>query len=98
MDHLSIDEEFDREVRQTMSDHGIDREEAFLIVALRRGEVYGDGDLVSVRPLSPDERRSIGLDLDPEQVIAQDRAVLAKEARFDPAGVEDDVDVPASSF
>lgn len=80
MDHLSVDEEFDQEVLQAMRDHGIDREEAFLTVALRRGEVYGAGDLVCTRPLTLEERRAIGLDLDPEEIIARDRAGVAEEA------------------
>jgi len=90
MDGLIVDEEFDREVRQAMRDHRVEREEAILIVALRRGQVYGAGDLVSLRPLSPEDLRRIGLDHDPQQLIADSRARLAEKAARSSLESDDD--------
>lgn len=77
MDNLSVDEDFDRHVLQAIRDHGIGHEEAIYLVALRRGQVYGAGDLVCMQPLTPEQRRAIGLEHDPEQAIEESRARLA---------------------
>lgn len=80
MDELRLEEDFRDEVRQVIREHGVELEEAMLIVALRRGQVYGAGDIVSLHPLSAEQLRRLGLDHDPEQVIAESRARLAKKA------------------
>ena len=73
MDHLNLDESFKQEARQAMLDYGIGLEEALLVVAIRRGQVYGAGDIVFLQPLSAEERRALGLDHDIEEVLARDR-------------------------
>jgi hypothetical protein len=76
MDDLTFEDRFEQEVRKAMQDHGVSREEATLVVGLRLGEVYGDGDLVCLHPLTPEQRRLFGFDHDPEQLIAESRARL----------------------
>lgn len=53
------------EIRRVMDDTGYDEVLAAFAVALERGET--DGDVQSVGPMTPEERRRIGLD-----VIADD--------------------------
>ena len=72
-----LDAETERLVEQAMREHGYDHEEAIYAVALERGEVYGAGDLVSVRRLTPEERRLTGLDHDPHKIAAETRARAA---------------------
>jgi hypothetical protein len=66
-----------------MKEAGVDEIEAAFIVALERGETYGD--VQSVGPMTPEERRRIGLDIvaggpfDPD--IGEDREDLATERR-----------------
>ena len=71
------DAETERLVEQAMREHGYDHEEAIYAVALEHGEVYGAGDLVSVRRLTPEERRVTGLDHDPHKIAAETRARVA---------------------
>ena len=80
-----------------MREHGVEIEEAMLLVALRRGQVYGAGDLVYLHPLTPEQLRAIGVDHDPEQVIAADRARLAEEAFSTQPGAAEGVATPATS-
>lgn len=77
MDGRPLDDETERLVQEAMREHGYDREEAIYAVALERGEVYGAGDLVSVRRLTPEERRLTGLDHDPHKIAAETRARAA---------------------
>jgi hypothetical protein len=77
MDSPPLDAETERLVREIMDKHGCSREEAILAVALERGEVYGDGDLVTLRPLTPEERKLTGLDHDPHRIAAETRARAA---------------------
>jgi hypothetical protein len=89
MDELKLETEFEDEVRRVMGEQGIEREDAIYQVALERGQVYGAGDLVCMRRLTPDELRAIGLDHDPEEVFARDLAPLAENGA---AAVEDSAD------
>jgi hypothetical protein len=72
MDDLTVDREFEDEVRRVMDEQGIEREDAIYQVALERGQVYGDGDLVCMRRLTSEELRAIGLNHDPEEILARD--------------------------
>lgn len=82
--YLDQDPETERLVQDMMDSKGCGFEEAIYLVALERGEVYGDGDLVSTRRLTPEERRRIGLVHDPDQVMAETLARVA--ARKQTAG------------
>jgi hypothetical protein len=87
MDDVRLDDETERLVQLAMSEHGYDRDEAILAVALEHGETYGAGDLLSIRPLTPEERRLSGLEHDPDQVMAETRArVMARRAALAGAG------------
>ena len=97
MDGLTVEEQIEREVREAMREHSISREEASLLVALRRGYVYGAGDLVSLTPLSPEQRRLLGLDHDPEQLIAESRARLGLPPSPQIGAAEDELDALTAS-
>lgn len=56
-----IDAERAAEIVLVMQTMGVDEIEAGFIVALERGETYGD--VQSVGPMTPEERRRIGLDI-----------------------------------
>jgi hypothetical protein len=73
MDRLVETDDFEREIAETMREQGVDREEAQVIVGLRRGELYGDGDLLSIRPLSLDQKRQLGLGRSIDDVLAAKR-------------------------
>ena len=64
MDRIADIDEIDREIEETMRQQGLDRAEAQVIVGLRRGELHGDGDLLSIRPLTLDQKRRIGRSID----------------------------------
>ena len=80
MDRTRLDPETERLVQEVMDREGRDLEEAILAVAIERGEVYGDGDLVSISRLTPEQRRLSGLEHDPDQVMAKTRARVASRA------------------
>ena len=74
MDQLAQDLRLEDEIEAVMRREGVDRAEAITIVALRFGQVHGDGDLVSVRPLTDDEQERAGLSHTLDQVLAAQRA------------------------
>ena len=80
MDGSHLDAETERLVERAMREHDYEREEAIYAVALERGEVYGAGDIVSVSRLTPEQRRSFGLEHDPDQVMAETRARVVARA------------------
>jgi hypothetical protein len=80
MDRTHLDPDTERLVQEVMDREGCDLEEAILAVAIERGEVYGDGDLVSINRLTPEQRRLSGLEHDPDQVMAETRARMAARA------------------
>lgn len=59
------------EIQAVMDELGIDHEAALVVLGLRVGEVFNDGGLASVRPLSDVERRRLGLGRRPEDVLAE---------------------------
>jgi hypothetical protein len=97
MDHLNVDESFQAEAREAMVEHGISLEEALLLVAIRRDQVYGTGDIVFLQPLSSDERRALGLDQDLEEVLARDRAKASHADAARSCDDNADVEKPVAS-
>jgi hypothetical protein len=73
MDRIVETDEFEPEIAETMREEGVDRDEAQVIVGLRRGELFGDGDLLSIRPLSPDQKRQLGLGRSIDDMLAAQR-------------------------
>jgi hypothetical protein len=59
------------EIQAVMDELGLDRDAALIVLGLRIGEVFNDGGLASVRPLSEEERRRLGLGRRPEDVLAE---------------------------
>lgn len=57
MDREMMLEKFEREVQETMIDQGVEYGDAELIVAMKYGELHGDGDLLSIFPLTDEQRR-----------------------------------------
>src|SRR5688572_23013719 len=96
MDHLNLEPDFRDEVVQVMRDNCIDLEEALYVGALRRGQVYGAGDIVFLQPLSAEERRALGIDHDPEEILARDLARRAKGAESDREGERDVIERPVA--
>lgn len=75
---LTDDEE--REIRKLMAECGIDRFAALAALALLPGEIYGDGgDLYRIRPLTDDERRLLGLDLEPAETGLKEQAAETRD-------------------
>jgi hypothetical protein len=97
MDQLTLDKEFEVDVLQAMRDFGIGREEAILVVSLNRGYVYGAGDLVSVRPISAERRRALGIDHDPRSILARDLAEVAEHKTTEAHASPDDAEVSGTS-
>jgi hypothetical protein len=61
MAQMRADQDRAPEIRQVMDETGFDEIEAAFVVALERGETFGD--IVSEGPMTREERRRIGLDL-----------------------------------
>lgn len=80
MDRTPLDPETERLVQEVMESEGCGFEEAIYVVALERGEVYGDGDLVCIHRLTPEQRRRSGLDHDPDQIATVTHARAAARA------------------
>ena len=78
---VQVTEEIEREIANLMAELGIEREVAMMILGLvPPPEVFGDGDLVCLTPLTADQRRGLGLGRDPDEVMAERRARQAREA------------------
>lgn len=78
---VGIAEEIEREIASLVTGLGIEREVAMMILGLvPPPEVFGDGDLVCLHPLTDEQRRRLGLGRDPENVMAEQRARQAREA------------------
>jgi len=71
MDRVAEATQFELEVADVMRDQGVDRAVAITIVGLRHGELFGEGDLLCIRPLTPERRRRLGLGRPPEEVLAE---------------------------
>jgi hypothetical protein len=97
MGHPLLDAQTEALVQEVMRKYGCGRDEAILAVALEHGEVYGDGDLVCLHPLTPEQRRAIGLDYDLGQVIAANRVRLAEEASSEEPDAPEGVAAPKTS-
>lgn len=67
MARLVIDETVEREIHALKHDLGISRYAALAVLGLLPGDVFGDGDLLRVRPLTDDERVELGLEPEPEE-------------------------------
>ena len=63
MDRLTVGADREQGMQELIDDFGLDEAEARFVVALARGEI--DGDVRFVPPLTPEERRRIGLDRGP---------------------------------
>ena len=81
MDHSLECQDVEREIERLMTERGVDRVEAILILGNRSGEVFGDGDLICLQPLTDAQRRRLGLGRDFREVLAEQRAREAREAR-----------------
>lgn len=71
MDRVAEITQFEQEVEHVMREQGVDRAEAITLVALRHGEILGDGDLLCIQPMTPERRRRLGLGRPPEEVLAE---------------------------
>lgn len=69
MDRLTRDQ-LEQEVESVMRERGMDRAEATVIVWLKHGETYGDGDILIAPKLSPEQRQRLGLGRSLRQVMA----------------------------
>src|SRR5215211_591019 len=69
MDRLAGVDEIEREIDETMREQGIERAAAQLVVGLHRGELHGDGDLLSLRPLTADQKRRLRLGRSIDEVL-----------------------------
>lgn len=74
MDRVTTIDEFEQEIETVMCERRVDREEAETIVALRHGELHGDGDLLFTRPLTDEQRRRLRIGWSIFDVIAEDQA------------------------
>jgi hypothetical protein len=57
MDRVISTEDIEREIEATMRERGISRAEAMYAVGLKFGELHGD--LLSLRPLTDEQRRQL---------------------------------------
>jgi hypothetical protein len=73
MDQMAGMDETDREIEETMREQGLERAEADVMVGLRRGQLLGDGDLLSVRRLTSDQQRRLGLGRSIDDVLIEQR-------------------------
>lgn len=80
MDRVTESVDLEQEVNQLVSEYGLERAEAITIVALRHGEVYGDGDLVSMRPLTEEQLARSGVNRSLREVLAAQRQRLRNGA------------------
>lgn len=71
MDPLVATDEREMDVEATMEQLGVDREVALIVLGLRDAEVFNDGGLASVRPLTDEQRRRLRLGRSPEEVLAE---------------------------
>ena len=70
-----LTEDQEREIQELMAESGIDRFAALAALALLPVKIYGDGgDLYCIRPLTDDERRLLGLDLEPAETGKTEQA------------------------
>jgi hypothetical protein len=75
-----LTEDQEREIQELMAESGIDRFAALAALALLPGEIYGDGgDLYCIRPLTDDERRLLGLDLEPAETGSREQAAETRD-------------------
>lgn len=71
---MTTADEIEQEVQATMRERAVDRDEAETIVAIRRGELLGDGDILFMQPLSDELRRRLRLGRSIHEVVAEDQA------------------------
>jgi hypothetical protein len=74
MDRVATIDEIEVEIQATMRERGVDRIEAETIVGMRHGELHGDGDILVLRKLTPDQRRALGLGRSIQEVFAAQQA------------------------
>jgi hypothetical protein len=65
---FGLDEEA---IQATMTERNVGRAEAIVILGLRHGDLDGDGDLLSLYPLTAAQRRRLGIGRPPEEVFAE---------------------------
>lgn len=73
MDGVAEALNLERDIERVMAEEGVDRAEAITLLGLRLGEVHGDGDLVSLQPLTDDQRAASGLGRSIAEVLAAQR-------------------------
>jgi hypothetical protein len=73
MDQMAGMDATDREIEETMRELGLERAEADVMVGLRRGQLLGDGDLLSVCRLTSDQQRRLGLGRSIDDVLIEQR-------------------------
>ena len=71
MAETALTEIDEQAILSVMRDLNVNRDEAIAIVGLRRGEIGGDGDLLSLRPLTAAQRRRLGIGRAPEDVLRE---------------------------
>lgn len=64
----------ERDIEQLMTDFGMDRLAAMVSLGLHPGWALSGSDVVSVRPMTDEQLRAIGLGRDPREVIAAQRS------------------------
>jgi hypothetical protein len=78
MDGVSLSEDNERQLHEVMTDLGLTRDEAMIVIGLAPGHHVSD-DVVSLYPLSEAERKRLGLGRDLAEVMAEQRARQARE-------------------
>ena len=80
MDRTLEQWDVEREIERLMTEAGIDRVEAILLLGNRSSEVFGDGDLVCLHPLTDAQRTRLGLGRDFAEVMAEQHARQERDA------------------
>jgi hypothetical protein len=88
MDRVETTDEIELEIQAVMRERDVDRVEAETIVGMRRGELHGDRDILVLRRLTPEQRRTLGLGRSIDDVLAAQRARQNGDASPTPAVVE----------
>jgi hypothetical protein len=79
MDGVGIAEDLERQIEEIMTDLGLTREEALIVLGRSPGYALGDSDIVCIHPLTDEEWRRLGLGRNFREVLAEQEARQARE-------------------
>jgi hypothetical protein len=80
MDGLGITQDVERQIEEVMTDLGLTRDEALIVLGHASGYALGNSDIVCIHSLTAEQWRRLGLGRDFREVLAEQRAREAREA------------------